>query len=77
MRLASIVKPSFFLERAADGAANRVMLPAGGCGDLLDRGALAGVAKEPVNTLRKFRDSDMLPPRSSASPGVPARTSGA
>src|SRR5919106_2641238 len=34
------VEAELLLERAGDGAADGVMLPAGGLGDLLDRGAL-------------------------------------
>src|SRR5919106_212034 len=33
-------EPELLLERAADGAADRVVLPTGGRSDLLDRGAL-------------------------------------
>src|SRR5918995_1254465 len=33
-------EPELLLERPGDGAADRVMLPSGGLGNLLDRGAL-------------------------------------
>src|SRR5918995_3621330 len=36
-------EPELLLERAGDGAADGVMLPAGGRGDLLDRGALGSL----------------------------------
>ena len=37
------VEPQLLLEGAGDGAADRVVLPAGGLGDLLDRGALGAL----------------------------------